>query len=364
MSESFGGLKDFSVDAQRRMFVEQQERERREAENKKASRQAKRMSAVSASGAQGAPSGVALSGLMSILEGGRGAKKVTVGADDDDSIADDDWSLDSEESFYVGIERADYAQPDNLEMYGEEKEEDFEPKEDRFGISRVSVAIINREGGNGDGGPGRLIDWDADIPIHDEKSSSLYDFMNGSSGIAAKASSTNKDNFVAMPLAGSALEWAEEGKLREDDAAVDQVYQHKAAEGKAFIDKIVNAPSEARGGDASTGSSSMACPPTAPEMDTPPGMTPGSVGGIRGTYPVLSPLALFSPGITAPGSKVAEGEDNGLRQMRERELRKEASADANRKMKDLKKLIAAKKDASGKVDANEMMKMLERLMEE
>ena len=33
-----------------------------------------------------------------------------VGDDDDDSIADDDASLDSQESFYVGIARADYTQ--------------------------------------------------------------------------------------------------------------------------------------------------------------------------------------------------------------------------------------------------------------
>jgi len=412
MSESFGGLQDFSVEAQRRMFIEQQERERQAAETKKASRKAKQVS-DRADNKNAAVSGVALSGLMSNLENNNGVgttnnntnnnnttKKVNVGEDDDDSIGDDDcWSLDSEESFYVGIERADYAQPNNLEMYGEEKKEDeknYELKEDRFGISRVSMAIINREGNvseDGNKGEGKVLammdDWDVDIPIHDEKSSSLYEFMNGMKGNNlnnAKASS-KKDNFVAMPIVGSSLDWKEESKLTEDDnAAIDQVYEHKAAEGKAFIDKIVNAPSESTtpgkdggndygGGGSEDGSTvaSMACPPTTPgtTMLMTPGMkTPrgGSrvVGG--GNYPVISPMALFSPGLTTTGggggTKVVEGEDNGLRQMRERELRKEASSDATKKMRDFKEMIATKKDGNGKVDAHEMMKMLEKLMDE
>mmetsp|Transcript_9332 Transcript_9332/g.15041 ORF Transcript_9332/g.15041 Transcript_9332/m.15041 type:complete len:122 (+) Transcript_9332:1-366(+) len=121
----------------------------------------------------------------------------------------------------------------------------------------------------------------------------------------------------------------------------------------------------------------MACPPTTPgaTMLMTPGMkTPGGgsrvVGG--GNYPVISPMALFSPGLTTTGgvggggdrTKVVEGEDNALRQMRERELRKEASNDATRKMRDFKKMIATKKDGNGKVDAYEMMKMLEKLMDE
>mmetsp|Transcript_22267 Transcript_22267/g.46576 ORF Transcript_22267/g.46576 Transcript_22267/m.46576 type:complete len:407 (-) Transcript_22267:218-1438(-) len=406
MSESFGGLKDFSVDAQRRMFIEQQERERQAAETKKASRKAKQAflnSNTDRADANAVSSGVALSGLMSNLENNNGvgtnnnnntpSNKVNVGEDDDDSIGDD-WSLDSEESFYVGIERADYAQPNNLDMYGEEKEEDknYELKEDRFGISRVSIAIINREG-NSDGtkgNKGKVVamtdDWDVDIPIHDEKSSSLHEFMNGTNLTNnANNASSKKDNFVAMPIVGSSLDWKEESKLTEDDnAAIDQVYEHKAAEGKAFIDKIVNAPSESTtpgkdggGGEDASTVASMACPPTTPgaTMLMTPGMkTPGGgsrvVGG--GNYPVISPMALFSPGLTTTGgvggggdrTKVVEGEDNALRQMRERELRKEASNDATRKMRDFKKMIATKKDGNGKVDAYEMMKMLEKLMDE
>mmetsp|Transcript_24801 Transcript_24801/g.44586 ORF Transcript_24801/g.44586 Transcript_24801/m.44586 type:complete len:372 (-) Transcript_24801:180-1295(-) len=365
---SFGGLKDFSVDAQRRMFIEQQDRERQADNTRRASRKIKQ--AMTSSG--GAPSGLALSGFMSNLEsGGDGVatKRMTVGDDDDDSIADDDWSLDSEESFYVGIERADYAQPNNLEMYGEEKEEDnFELKEDRFGISRVSVAIMNREYRDGKEAEA-VVDWDADIPIHNERSSSLHEFMNGTTGGGGtKASRADKDNFVAMPIVGSSLEWNEDSKLGEDDAAIDQVYQHKAAEGKAFIDKIVNAPSETPGKDDASTVADMACPPTTPGLMT-PGMTPRTApgfksGGWGGNYPVLSPMALFSPGITTPGDKVVEGEDNGVRQMRERELRKDASADAAQKMRDLKKMIASKKDNTGKVDAYEMMKLLEKMMKE
>ncbi|KAL7529085.1 hypothetical protein ACHAXR_002787 [Thalassiosira sp. AJA248-18] len=347
---SFGGLKDFSVDAQRRMFVQAQERERQAAENKKASRKIKQTTA-------GATNAVAISGLMSNLEtGGAGlntptkSKMQLVGEDDDDSIADD-WSLDSEESFYVGIERADYAQPNNLEMYGEEKEEDYEVKEDRLGISRVSVAIVNREGVNG----GKL-DWDADIPIHDEKSSSLHEFMNGINvGGGSKASRAKRDVTVAMPLVGTSLDWKEESKLGEDDAAIDQVYQHKAAEGKMFIDKLVGESSNASPGKDDTSTvAAMATPGTAVK----------SVGG-GGTYPALSPMALFSPGITTPGAdKIVDGEDNGVRQMREREIRKDASADANNKMLSLKKLIATTKDGSGKVDAFVLMKQLEKMMQE
>ena len=349
-SSSFGGLKDFSVDAQRRMFIEQQERERQAAETKKESRKIKRATAG------GATSGVELSGLMSNLESGAPSKKVLVGDDDDDSIAnDDDWSLNSEESFYVGIERADYAQPDNTEMYGEESKDldDYELTEDRLGISRVSVAVVNRERSTG---KRVALDWDADIPIvHESKSSSLYDFMNGtgSSGGAGSKGNTKKDIVVAMPLIGSCLDWKEESKLgEEDDAAIDQVYQHKAAEGKTFIEKLV--------GSGNTGEGT-------PMPGTPAGMsatTPASAraaGG--GNYPVLSPMALFSPGITTPGA-IVEGEDNGVRQMRERELRKEASVGARQKMMDLKKMIATTKDNTGKVDAYAIMKQLEKMMED
>lgn len=328
---AFGGSKDFSVDAQKRMFLEQQERERQAAENRRATRKIRQASA-------GAGGAVALSGLMSSLEGGAGgdgaapaakARVRVVGDDDDDSIGDggDDWSVGSEESFYVGIERADYAQPDNLEMYGESKDEDYELKEDRLGISRVSVALINMQNrASADGGK---LDWDADLPaVHDEKSgSSLHEFMNASSGGGAKSSS-GKNVVVATPLVGSTLDWKEEGTLAEDDdAAIDQVYQHKAAEGKMFIDKLV--------GEGS--------------------------GPSPGVNPVLGPMAIFSP---LQGASVVEGEDNGLRQMRERELRKDASAQAAKKMAELKKLIASSKDSRGKVDAFDIMKQIEKMMAE
>lgn len=346
-SSSFGGLKDFSVDAQRRMFIEQQERERKEAENKKESRKIKKATAGA--------TGVALSGLMANMENGTNKPKVHVGDDDDDSIDGDDWSVNSEESFYVGIERADYAQPDNLEMYGEEKDDDdYELKEDRLGISRVTVSIINREFTVEESGK---TDWDADIPIHEAKTSSLYDFMNGpGGGGSSKGASSKKDIVVNVPLIGSSLEWKEGSKLGDDDAGVDQVYQHKAAEGKMFIDKLVSSPSGKGGaGDVSTAAGTL--------MPVTPGAgVPKSVGG-GGDYPVLSPMALFSPGITTPGSKIVEGENNGVRQMRERELRKEAATSATRKMVDLKKMIATTKDGSGKVDAFTLMKTLEKMIE-
>ena len=330
--------KDFSVDAQRRMFQETQERERAEAEAKKASRKIKQATA-------GAAGGVALSGLMANLESDK-PKTVTIGDDDDDSLGDD-YSLGSEESFYVGIERADYAQPNNLEMYGEEEKDDYEIKEDRLGISRVSIAIVNREDKAGLSGS----DWDAAIPIHADKSSSLHDFMNGSVE-NVKASRSKKDTVVAMPIIGTSLEWKEEAKLGDaDDAAVDQVYQHRAAEGKMFIEKMI-------GGD----SSGVATPGA---MATPGAKSAVGSGAGGGTYPVISPMALFSPGITTPGTdRVVEGEDNAVRQMRERELKKNASAESAKKMTEFKKFIATNKDGSGKVDAFRLMKQLEKMMEE
>ena len=157
----------------------------------------------------------------------------------------------------------------------------------------------------------------------------------------ANKASFKKDNLVAMPIVGSSLNWKEESKLTQDDnaATIDQVYGHKAAKGKAFINKIVNAPSKSKtpgkdggndygGGGSKDGSTMayMACPPTTPgtTMHMTPGMkTPGGesrvVGG--GNYPVISPMALFSPGLTTTGvgggggtgTKVVEGEDIGLR---------------------------------------------------
>jgi len=350
---TFGGG-DFSVDAQTRMFIEAQERERVAAANKRTSRRSKALMANN-------PNAVALSGVISKLENENGGpRRTVVGDDDDDSLADD-WSLDSEESFYVGIERADYSQPNNLEMYGEQKEEDYEVKEDTLGISRVSVAIINRENKSG---KRVALDWDADIAINSENGSSLHQFMTGTNANGVKATKSKKDVTVAMPLIGSSLEWNDDDKLGQGDDAIDQVYEHKAAEGKTFIDKIVGgeASTSTPGKDDASTVASMVCPPTTPGMKT-PGVK--SVGGDRGNYPVISPMALFSPGITTPGkNKIVEGEDNGVRQMREREIRKDANADANRKMMQMKRLIVSSDDGTGKVDASELMKQLEEMMKE
>ena len=85
-----------------------------------------------------------------------------MGDDDDDSIADDDWSLDSEESFYVGIERVDYAQPDALALYGEVVGDDAAAaKEDRFGVGRASAALASSM----EEGRRAASDWDADVPV-------------------------------------------------------------------------------------------------------------------------------------------------------------------------------------------------------
>ena len=50
--------------------------------------------------------------------------------------------------------------------------------------------------------------------------------------------------------------------------------------------------------------------------------------------------------------------------MCEWELQREALNDAMKKMRDFKEMIATKNDGNGKVDAHEMMKMLEKLMDE
>ncbi len=297
------------------MFVEQQKRERRIAEDRKASRRAGRVRAA----------------------GGAAAKAAAVDDDDDYSVDDEnddgDRSLDSEESFYVGIERADYAQPASVELYGGEEEDDGGgggrgPRgEDRLGIARV-------------GGLGVVVgsDWDADvIPIHDEGSgSSLHEFMNGvvASGGGVGHSARRRNPVVAVPHVDPDLGWTERGgggpgMVADDDddaGGVDQVYQHGAAEGKAFIETIVAGRASPPVGDA--------------------------------TMPVLSPVAIYSPGIVFG---VGGAEDNSARQMRERELRREGSTDAMRRMAGLRDAIAAAA-ATGTVDANELMKKLDEMM--
>lgn len=332
-SSGMTGLKDFSVEAQRRMFMEQQEKERAATE---ARRQTRKFKAATAAGGA---SGVVMSGMMSNMENSRPR---VVGDDDDDSIGDD-YSIGSEESFYVGIERADYAQPDNFEIYGEEKE-DLEEKESRLGISRVSVKFTNREGGgNGESGTS----WDADIPIHSEKSSSLYELMNGSTSAKATSGMPKKVIVVAKPLIGSSLDWKVENKLEANDDGVEQVYEREAAEGKFFINKLVGTAKESRGvgltvdvSPRSKGESTAA--PSAP-----------------GDMPTLSPMALFSPIAGA----TTDHEDNAVRQMRERELKKDALANANKEvLAKVKQLIAANKDGSGKVYGVKLTSELEKLL--
>mmetsp|Transcript_24920 Transcript_24920/g.56859 ORF Transcript_24920/g.56859 Transcript_24920/m.56859 type:complete len:334 (+) Transcript_24920:154-1155(+) len=325
-SSSFGGMKDFSVETQRKMFMEAQEKARQAAENKRNTRKIRSATAGA--------SGIALSGMMANMENPRPGGRTVVGDDDDDSLGGDDYSVDSEESFYVGIERADYAQPDSLEMYGTGSDGDLEIREDLLGISRASVAIINRTGGDG-----KVTDWDGELVIHDEKTSSLYDFMHGTTSRDGKRQSA----VVGRPIVGSGLDWTEESKLGDGDAdAGDQVYEHGAAEGKAFIDKLVgdSSSSAAVGGPATPGKS---------EADA----------GREGSLPVLSPMALFSPGITGPVKSGGDGESNAVRQMREREIRKDAAAE---KMAEIKKLVMSKKDNSGMVDAEALMKQMEALM--
>ncbi|KAL7498875.1 hypothetical protein ACHAWT_006753 [Skeletonema menzelii] len=333
-SSGMTGLKDFSVDAQRRMFMEQQEKERAAAEAKKQSRK------IKAATAAGGASSIVMSGMISNLENSKAPR--LVGDDDDDSIGDD-YSVGSEESFYVGIERADYAQPDNFEIYGEEKA-DLDEKEDRLGISRVSVKVINLEGGDQNESN---INWDTDIPIHSEKSSSLYEFMNGTSSTKAASGMSKKDVVVAKPLNLSSLNWKEENKLQANDDDVEQVYEQEAAEGKFFINKLVGTAQESRGQSLAVDVSY----PMSPEAR--------SIAS-SGNMPTLSPLSLFSP--TATGT-VTNQEDNAVRQMRERELKKNVLEDANREvLAKVRELIAARKDESGKVVGIELTLELEKLL--
>jgi len=333
-SSNMTGLKDFSVDAQRRMFMEQQEKERAAAEAKKQSRK------IKAATAAGGASGIMMSGMMSNLENSKSPR--LVGDDDDDSIGDD-YSVGSEESFYVGIERADYAQPDNFEIYGEEKE-DPDEKEDRLGISRVSVKVLNLEGEDNNASS---INWDTHIPIHSDKSSSLYEFMNGSTSTKSATGMSKKDVVVAKPLNVSSLDWKQENKLQANDDGVEQVYEQEAAEGKFFINKLVGTAQESRGQGLTVDVSY----PMSPEAAT---------IASSGNVPILSPLSLFSP--IATGT-VTNQEDNAVRQMRERELKKDALADANKEvLAKVKELIAAHKDGSGKVQGTELTEELEKLL--
>jgi hypothetical protein len=308
--EIMSGLTDFSVDAQRRMFVEQQERERQIAEAKKATRRASRKVQVSN----------------------------VVNDDDDYSVNDDDDdgnSIDSEESFYVGIERADYTQPDTTDMYGcDDGMNNRGGDEDRLGISRIEGWL-----GGGDGVIKKL-------SLHDETSgSSLHEFMNGVGGTRLDGQSPRRKNtIVAVPLTDANLGWSENGKLGDiDDDGVDQVYQHKAAEGKTFIETII------KGAPSSSMVSSI--------ENTLPSIVDGHKGG---TLPVLAPITMYTPGIVTGGV-----EDNDVRQMREREHRNEANARTDCIMKELRDALstATSGDSTGMIDAKELMKKLEGMLE-
>lgn len=411
---SSSGAKDFSVDAQRRMFIEKQALEKHLAEEARGSKERHHKRHHKSRTTTTTSSNRDDDDDDSIIADNNNHH-------DNDSDNDDEFSLDSEESVYVGIERADYTQPDNLALYGGnnlhgrssysshyENEEGEEKKEDRLGISHVSIAIINRQQQQQQqqqGGPQIVLDWDADIPIlHDEKSSSsLHEFMNGTTrnsagDVAGKSSTSKKNVLVAMPLVGgissnnkvgngntNLLTWNDEdhhcGKQRgggEDSDTIDQVYQHKAAEGKMFIDEILSAITTTT---STTASTTIAIADAASST-----MRSASVGGEGvgggGTYPKLSPLQMYIPGIVASengrGGKSALVEDNNfMRQMRERELRKEEKARVvERAMQEMREMIAtadadittdkADADPTGVtlVDANALMKKLEELMVE
>ena len=222
--------------------------------------------------------------------------------DDDDSVGS--CSVGSEESFYVGIERADYSSPDNFEMYGAESK-DFVEKEDRLGIGRVTVKVWEEK---------------SDVVVH-EKSSSLYSFMAGGQK-EANASVSKKDVMVAMPLVVDAINYKQGTSNVQEDHS--QVYQQEAAEGKMFINKLVEGKSSAEDESVADMMNQPTITPAKRNINT-PFTTPASVQTKRGHYPVISPTALFSPFVQAPA-----GEDNVTRQLREREIRKDAEAEAKK----------------------------------
>lgn len=348
---SYGGMKDFSVESQRKMFAEEQERERKATESRRASR---RMS-KGVSAANGSSSEVAMSGLLSNLESvsSRKSKGPRVGEDDDDSIiSDDDLSIGSEESFYVGIEPADYAQPDNLAMYGAGDESE-EIREDRLGIVRASADVISRENN---------MEFFADeAPRVHEKGSDLHDFMAGCDISADKSS----ERVVDMPLNARGVDFVKKIEI-DEDLANAQVYEQEAAEGKAFIEQLIG--TSALQASTPTSYTDMVTPGTKGTNQSffTPGResdTPTNVGKRSGNFPVLSPSVLFSPFAQNSG----DCEENITRQLREREIRKEASLEAQNivaeKMMDLQKYIAeATERGGGKVDAAELARQMEKLL--
>eukprot|EP00804_Cyclotella_cryptica_P025243 CCRYP_010353-RA/>CCRYP_010353-RA protein AED:0.00 eAED:-0.00 QI:0/-1/0/1/-1/1/1/0/344 len=322
-------LKDFSVESQRRTFIAEQERERQAAELRRSSRKIVRASATN----NGA---IKMSGMMRRLD------------DDDDSVGS--CSVGSEESFYVGIERADYTSPDNLEMYGEEEKGDMYEKEDRLGIGRIKL--------------NRLVcsdNWEEDVvPVH-EKSSSLYQFMTGAVNDGLSANAPKKDVLVAMPLVVDEIYYKQGTATKDEDHS--QVYQQEAAEGKMFINKFVGGTSSAAE-DVSTVADMVNQPTATPagkRHTSTPFTTPGTQRTARqGHYPTISPMALFSPYLGE-----VSGEDNAMRQLREREIRKNASEDAKKKfeerVKNLQSLVERLSE-DGKLDVAELTKQMDAMV--
>lgn len=323
-------LKDFSVESQRRTFIAEQERERAAAENRRSSRRITKQ-ASSATGQNGA---IQMSGLISRM-------------DDDDSVGS--CSVGSEESFYVGIERADYTSPDNLEMYGQESKEFAMEKEDRLGIGRANPKT-----------------WqDAPHAIVHEESSSLYSFMTGVKDGRNAHNHPSKDVLVAMPLVVDGIHYKQKGDsyIEEDHS---QVYQQEAAEGKMFINKLVEGKSS---NDTSNVAEMVNQTPAAKsrQINT-PFTTPGTT--TRGHYPVISPMALFSPYI--PTTASGYGEDNAQRQLREREIRKDAEYEAKKqydvKLEQLKKdfriFLLRSCTAENGFPVSELKKRMDEFMQE
>jgi hypothetical protein len=314
-SSQHARLKDFSVESQRRTFIAEQERERAALENRRSSR---RLTKAASSN-----NTIAISGITSHL-------------DDDDSVGS--CSVGSEESFYVGIERADYTSPNNLEMYGEA--EDFVEKEDRLGIGRVNVVEI----------------CENIVPVHEE-SSTLHQFMTG-----RKKSDSQKDVLVAMPLVVNGLQYKSDLIIEEDHT---QVYQQQAAEGKMFINKLVGNKSSDE-----ENASTVADVVNQPTEATPakrlknPIATSGAQRTMkgRGHYPVITPTALLSPYM----GQVSNCEDNTMRQLREREIRKDASDEAKRqydvKLNKLQEILGSLSEDG--FSASEMKKQMEDILKD
>lgn len=308
-------LKDFSVESQRKAFIAEQESERAAAENRRTSRRITK--ATSRNGVDP----IQMSGMMSRL-------------DDDDSIGS--CSIGSEESFYLGIERADYTSPDNLEMYGESQ--DFVAKEDRLGIGRVKI----------------WEDKSHDVVFHEE-GSSLYTYMTGGKDEKYASCTSKKDVLVALPLVVDGINY-KRGLNGEMDHS--QVYQQDAAEGKMFINKMLEGSSAAGDDTVADVVNQPASTPARVQSNT-PFTTPRTDAKTRGGhYPTISPMTLFSPYI----GQTSNGEDNTIRQLREREIRKDATNEAkhqyDEKIDKLQELLLTCTSSENNFSVSELKKQM------